>query len=77
MTPPAPHVMADLGLGEDVRMSPSLHPQLASFLYAYRWEILKVCQRNRRALYRYLREIGLKDGSRVGLVDVGWSGTSQ
>jgi len=77
VTPPAPHVMADLGLGEDVRMSPSLHPQLASFLYAYRWEILKVCQRNRRALYRYLREIGLKDGSRVGLVDVGWSGTSQ
>lgn len=77
VTPPAPQVMDDLGLGHKVRVAPALYPKLSSFLYAYRWEILKVCQRNRGALYRYLRQMGLKDGSRVALVDVGWSGTSQ
>lgn len=74
---PAPKVMADLALGEDVRITPALHDRLASFLFAYRWEILKVCRRNRRALYQYLRQLGLKDGCRVALVDVGWSGTTQ
>lgn len=74
---PAPEIMADLALGEDVRITPALHDRLASFLFAYRWEILKVCRRNRRALYQYLRQLGLKDGCRVALVDVGWSGTTQ
>ena len=74
---PSPKIMADLGLGEDVCVTPTLHDRLASFLFAYRWEILKICQRNRRALFQYIRQIGLKDGSRVALVDVGWSGTTQ
>ncbi len=77
VTPPAPQIMGDLGLGAEVRIGAAVRAKLSSFLYAYRWEILKVCQRNRRALYRYLRQIGLKDGSKVALVDVGWSGTSQ
>ncbi len=77
VTPPAPAVMDDLGLGAQVRIGPAVRERLASFLYAYRWEILKVCQRNRSAMYRYLRQLGLKDGCRVALVDVGWSGTSQ
>lgn len=75
--PPSPRIMADLGLGADVRVSPALYEKICSFLYAYRWEILKVCQRNRRALYQYLKQVGLKPGSRVALVDVGWSGTTQ
>ena len=75
--PPSPRIMADLGLGEEVRVSPALYEKLTSFLYAYRWEILKVCQRNRRALYCYLRQIGISAGRRVALVDVGWSGTTQ
>ncbi|MCF5507458.1 MULTISPECIES: HAD family hydrolase [Pseudomonas] len=75
--PPSPSIMADLGLGAGVCVSVSLHEKLASFLYAYRWEILKVCQRNRRALYCYLRQLGIGAGSRVALVDVGWSGTTQ
>lgn len=74
---PSPKIMEDLGLGEDIRVTPALHDRLASFLFAYRWEILKVCRRNRRALYQYLRQLGLKGGSRVALVDVGWCGTTQ
>ncbi|GAB3394568.1 HAD family hydrolase [Azotobacter armeniacus] len=75
--PPSPQIMAHLGLGADVRVCPALHGKIASFLYAYRWEILKVCQRNRRALYQYLKQLGIHTGSRVALVDVGWSGTTQ
>jgi FMN phosphatase YigB (HAD superfamily) len=75
--PPSARVMADLGLGVDVRITPGLHERLAHFLVAYRWEILKVCKRNRRALYQYLRQLGVEPGSRVALVDVGWSGTTQ
>ena len=75
--PPALKIMADLKLGAEVRVNAALHKRLSDFLYAYRWEILKVCQRNRRALYQYLKQVGIKEGSRVALVDVGWNGTTQ
>lgn len=74
---PAPEIMDDFDLGGNQRISASLYPRLSSFLYAYRWEILKICQRNRRSLFRYLRQIGIKAGSRVALVDVGWRGGTQ
>lgn len=74
---PAPEVMADLGLGGDQIVAPALQETLARFLYAYRWEILKVCQRVRRSLFIYLQRIGLKPGQRIAVVDVGWSGTTQ
>lgn len=74
---PSKEIMAQLGLGADVVVGLSNHAQVMTFLYAYRWEILKVCRSNRIALHHYLREHGLKDGSRVALVDVGWSGTTQ
>jgi FMN phosphatase YigB (HAD superfamily) len=77
VTPPAPAVMADLGLGDEIQVTPALHDRLARFLYAWRWEILKICQRTRGALYRYLRQTGLSAGARVAVVDVGWSGTTQ
>jgi predicted HAD superfamily hydrolase len=75
--PPAPKVMANLGLGADVKVGPAVHALLKQFLLAYRRQILMVCQRNRRGLYLYLREAGVKPGSRVAIVDVGWSGTTQ
>lgn len=75
--PPALKIMEDLKLGSEVRVNAALHKRLADFLYAYRWEILKVCRHNRRALYQYLKQVGVKEGSRVALVDVGWNGTTQ
>ena len=75
--PPSPKIMGDLQLGSEVRVNAALRGRVASFLYAYRWEILKVCQRNRRALYQYLKEVGIQPGARVALVDVGWNGTTQ
>jgi FMN phosphatase YigB (HAD superfamily) len=75
--PPSLKIMRDLGLGEDVKIGPDLYARMGSFLMAYRKEILKVCLRNRRGLFRYLQDMGVKPGSRVAIVDVGWNGTTQ
>ncbi|HUH59488.1 MAG TPA: HAD family hydrolase [Candidimonas sp.] len=76
---PAPDdgVMEQLGLGKGVVIRAALQDKIADFLHAYRHEILKVCRRNRAALYQYLKQTGLRGGSKVALVDVGWNGTSQ
>ena len=75
--PPSIQIMEDLGLGPAVKVGPANYELLTSFAYAYSGEILKVCHRNRRALYLYISQLGIKPGSRVALVDVGWSGTTQ
>ncbi len=77
VTPPSESAMAELGLGADVRVSHLNHGLMVDFLMAYRWEILKVCSRNRRAYFQYLIRLGIRPGMRVALVDVGWSGTTQ
>jgi FMN phosphatase YigB (HAD superfamily) len=77
VTPPAEQVMRDLGLGAEVSITQQMQEQLASFLFAWRTEILKVCARNRRALRLYLDSLGIHSGAKVGLVDVGWSGSTQ
>lgn len=74
---PAAKLLQDFGLGNDAVVSQALLPRLEHFIKFYRWEILKVCRRNRRALYQYLRSADIKDGARIALVDVGWRGTTQ
>jgi predicted HAD superfamily hydrolase len=77
VVPPADSVMEDLGLGSTFSITLSKMETLKEFLYAYRWEILKVCRRNRQALFAYLKELAIKAGDRVALVDIGWNGTTQ
>lgn len=77
VTPPDEKVMADVKLGSDVRVHAGLMPELSKLLFAWRHEILKVCRENRRGLLTSLLECGIKPGSRIALVDVGWSGTTQ
>lgn len=74
---PAPAIMARFGLGEKEPLTPLLQDKLIAFLFAWRWEILKVCQRNRRALFQYLQQVGIKNHQKIAVVDVGWSGTTQ
>lgn len=74
---PAAAVLQDLGLGQDLRVAPEKYLEVATFLRAYRWEILKVATLNRRALFQYLHQLQIRPGDRVALVDVGWSGTTQ
>jgi predicted HAD superfamily hydrolase len=77
VTPPAEQVMRDIGLSSDVVITHDMDERLASFLYAWRGEILKVCARNRRVLRLYLADLGIQEGTKLGLVDVGWSGSTQ
>lgn len=77
VTPPADTVMEKFGLGSDATVAGTRRERLQEFLYAYRWEILRVCRQNRRALFVYLNKLGITSGARVALVDVGWSGTTQ
>jgi len=74
---PAPNIMENFGLGAKTIITPALQDKLVQFLYAWRWEILKVCQRNRRGLFQYLAQLGIKNHQKVAVVDVGWSGTTQ
>lgn len=75
--PPADKVMEDFHLGAEAVVGRALYDQLRVFMCAYRWEILKICRRNRRALFIYLNKLGLRSGARVALVDIGWNGTTQ
>lgn len=70
-------VMKSFGLGKDVKIAPQNITDVKEFVHAYRWEILKVCRRNRRALFTYLKELDIRSGDRIALVDVGWNGTTQ
>ena len=75
--PPAEKLMRDIGLGSDAVVADANMAQVRSFLYAYRAEILKICRRNRRGLFKLLSELDVRPGSHVALVDVGWNGTTQ
>jgi hypothetical protein len=74
---PSQRVMHELGFGDGVLCTQTDFERLSNFLLAYRWEILKVCQRNRCGLFSYFKELGMQAGSRVAFVDVGWEGTTQ
>lgn len=75
--PPENHVMESLGIPSNTIIESSNYELVNKFLIAYRHEILKVCQQNRQGLFMYLRQLGIKPGDKIGLVDVGWSGTTQ
>lgn len=75
--PPARGFLEKFGFHDESLITDALQTKIVQFIKAYRWEILRVCQRNRRALYQYLHRNNIKDGSRIALVDVGWRGTSQ
>jgi FMN phosphatase YigB (HAD superfamily) len=77
VTPPADHIMDDLGLGRDVVLDRTMRPRARDFLVASRAAILRVARRNRQGLFQYLRACGVRSGMRVALVDIGWHGTTQ
>ncbi|MDO6405265.1 HAD family hydrolase [Pantoea phytobeneficialis] len=75
--PPDDEVMHAIGIPSGTIIAPDNYDLISKFLAAYRVEILKICQQNRRGLFMYLRELGIKPGDKIGMVDVGWSGTTQ
>lgn len=77
VSPPASSLMEMFGLEANAAVTGTRRALLEEFLYINRWEILKICRKNRRALFVYLNKLGITPGTRVALVDVGWSGTTQ
>lgn len=74
---PSAELMESFGLSDQSIITLAETHDLQRFLYAYRWEILKVCKRNRQALFNYMLELGIDDGKKIAIVDVGWSGSTQ
>lgn len=75
--PPAEWVLSDLGFSPETVISLDTMAATCRLIGACRFEILQVCRRNRRGLFRYLHALGMRSGMKVGLVDVGWNGTTQ
>ncbi len=75
--PPADAVLQNLGIDPQRRISIEDHEVLGQLMFGYRSEIMKVCSRNRRGLFMYLCQSGVKAGNKIALVDVGWNGTTQ
>ena len=74
---PADSVLNDLGLTPATQCTPKTQALFETLLRMWKFRILRVCNESRRGLHAYLHSCGLKDGIRVGFVDVGWSGTTQ
>ncbi|MBB4007829.1 HAD-IA family hydrolase [Allorhizobium taibaishanense] len=73
---PSQGLLKDIGLGDDIPITEENFGTLLDFLVSYKWTIIKRAAENRKALFNYLLSLGVKQGMKVGLVDVGWSGTT-
>jgi len=74
---PDSNLMMSIGFPDDYIISSSDTAMLRSLISAFKWQILRVCERNRRCLIFELTKIGIKNGQKVGFVDIGWNGTTQ
>ena len=74
---PSEKVMNDLIVHDDSINTDVQDEFLTKFFYAFRSEILKICRKNRRALFFYLKSLGNQPGNRVAIVDIGWNGVNQ
>ncbi|MCM2439688.1 HAD-IA family hydrolase [Agrobacterium vitis] len=73
---PSPEFLNDIGLGDDVVITEENIDRILDFLVSYKWAIINRAAENRKALFIYLMSLGIKPGTKLGLVDVGWSGTT-
>ncbi|KAB1077482.1 HAD family hydrolase [Methylobacterium soli] len=70
-------VLRDLGFTAETRYTRKRHAAFAALMRAMRWRILQVCRASRRGLHAACLQAGFRDGMRLGLVDVGWKGSTQ
>lgn len=66
---PAPHVLADLGLGDDTRLGFGAEEMTRRFLHAFRWSFFRAANRLRGQLFRQFVAAGLRPGQTVAVVD--------
>lgn len=75
--PPGLDLLGSFGLTPDTLCGPHTKADFLQAISAWRWQILKVCRECRRGLHALCHEAGLRNGERVGIVDVGWGGSTQ
>ncbi|MCJ2013863.1 HAD family hydrolase [Methylobacterium sp. J-076] len=75
--PPGPDLLDPLGLEPETPCGPETKAAFATAVSTWRWQILKVCRECRRGLHAVCHAAGLRSGERVGIVDVGWGGSTQ
>jgi len=75
--PPGLALLAPLNLTPETLCGPKTDMAIMRAISAWRWQILKVCRENRRGLHAFCHQAGLRHGERVGIVDVGWGGSTQ
>jgi HAD superfamily hydrolase (TIGR01549 family) len=74
---PEEKVFNDLGLSDDMTITQKNIPQMRDLLFALRSQLLKAGQENARGLFMSLSKLGVRNGQKIALVDIGWNGTTQ
>ncbi|GAB7128951.1 hypothetical protein JCM19000A_34590 [Silvimonas sp. JCM 19000] len=74
---PSDEAVLAAGLTRDIMITPELHDHARHLLRLHKKQIVRHAYNTRSGLYRYLLELGVRDGMRLGFVDIGWSGTTQ
>ncbi|NMP27992.1 hypothetical protein GW590_14115 [Rahnella sp. SAP-1] len=77
VVPPAQHLLHALGFAENKAIKEISYDNIYNLLNSMKKDILKVCRANRRGLHQLLIDLNLPDNANIGLVDVGWKGTTQ
>lgn len=67
----------DLSLSAGMVFTRDRRVLFESLLRVLRGRILQVCIACRRGLHAYCHQVGIRDGMRLGIVDVGWKGSTQ
>ena len=77
VVPPAQHVLDALGFAEHKAIKDISYNNIYNLLHSMKKDILNVCRANRRGLHQLLIDLNLPDNAKIGLVDIGWKGTTQ
>ncbi|MBF7980259.1 MULTISPECIES: hypothetical protein [Rahnella] len=77
VVPPSQKVLDSLGFYEDIALKNINYDSIYNLLSSMKKDILKVCRENRRGLHLLLSELNLPENANIGIVDVGWKGSTQ
>lgn len=72
---PSLALLSNVGLSSRTLSSKKESDVLKQFLCAYRYEIFKVGRKKRKELFHRFLHVGIRDCTRVGVVDLGWNGS--
>jgi len=72
-----PPILAKFGFTEDSRISKADKQKLKDLISCLSVEILAIAEAERLTYLKYLKEVGMFEGGKVAVVDIGYAGTMQ